>query len=136
MITIIAVILGAVLGSYLGPFGLLGGAIAGLSLSNAARSSYRTNHPKHGMFSAPHIPTGFNGMNTEKNIDAHTHSIDSFDESSIAKPTTINPTTGLPMISGDTTGVDVGGNLFGTSNDDLFSSPVDIGSDSMFDDNL
>jgi hypothetical protein len=39
---------------------------------------------------------------------------------SLSEPSYINPASGLPMVDDGIGGVDVGGNIFGTSSDDLF----------------
>ena len=58
----------------------------------------------------------------EFNLDAH-----STTASQAAGP--VNPATGLPMVSGDWTGIDVGGSPFGF---DLYSSaPTSLGGDSF-----
>ena len=52
----------------------------------------------------------------------------------IGSGTTINPASGLPMISGDTSGVDVGGNPYGMDDSDDFNNNSDnfINSDNDF----
>ncbi len=56
------------------------------------------------------------------------------DNGSMDTGTTINPASGLPMISGDTSGVDVGGNPYGMDKSVDFSNSGDssINSDSDF----
>ena len=56
------------------------------------------------------------------------------DNGSMDTGTTINPASGLPLISGDTGRVDVGGNPYGMDNSDDFSNSSDsfINSDSDF----
>ena len=55
----------------------------------------------------------------------------------IGSGTTINPASGLPMISGDTSGVDVEGNPFGMDDSDDFNNNSDsfnsFGNDDSFD---
>jgi hypothetical protein len=74
----------------------------------------------------------FNGFN---NDDDTADSIGSDDI--IGSGTTINPASGLPMISGDTSGVDVGGNPYGMDDSDDFSNSGDsfINSDNDFGNN-
>lgn len=43
----------------------------------------------------------------------------------------INPATGLPMVGDSMAGIDVGGNLYGTSSHDMFSTDHSFGSDSF-----
>lgn len=47
------------------------------------------------------------------------------DNESIDNGTTINPASGLPMINGDTSGIDVGGNPYGMDNSDDFNNSDD-----------
>jgi hypothetical protein len=56
------------------------------------------------------------------------------DNGSMDTDTTINPASGLPMISGDTSGVDVDGNPYGMDDSDDFNNNSDsfINSDSDF----
>lgn len=52
------------------------------------------------------------------NVCGMSNSIDAFDDIHSTSGCHINPATGLPMVD-DTCGVDVGGNPYGLSNDDL-----------------
>lgn len=45
-------------------------------------------------------------------------------DSTLQAGTCINPASGLPMISGDTSGIDVGGNVYGCNNDSFDSSSL------------
>lgn len=45
-------------------------------------------------------------------------------DSTLQTGTCINPASGLPMISGDTSGIDVGGNVYGCNNDSFDSSSL------------
>ena len=56
------------------------------------------------------------------------------DNGSMDTGATINPASGLPMISGDTSGVDVGGNPYGMDDSDDFNNNSDsfMNSDSDF----
>ncbi len=47
------------------------------------------------------------------------------DSGTIDSGTTINPASGLPMINGDTSGFDVGGNPYGMDNSDDFNNSDD-----------
>ncbi len=65
------------------------------------------------------------------------------DNGSMDIGTTINPASGLPMVNGDTSGVDVGGNPYGmdnsddfnNSNDSFMNSNDDIMNNDMFNNN-
>lgn len=50
------------------------------------------------------------------------------DDGFLAHSSCINPATGLPMISGNEAGFDVGGNPYGFSNEDIFTSSDGFGS--------
>lgn len=45
-------------------------------------------------------------------------------DSTLQTGTCINPASGLPMVSGDTSGIDVGGNVYGCNNDSFDSSSL------------
>ena len=67
----------------------------------------------------------FNWLGGLFNNDDDTIGINDSDDI-ISSGTTINPASGLPMISGDTSGVDVGGNPYGMDDSDDFNNNSDI----------
>ena len=75
----------------------------------------------------------FNWLGSLFNSDDDTIGINGSDDI-ISSDTTINPASGLPMISGDTSGVDVEGNPFGMDDSDDFNNNSDsfINSDNDF----
>jgi hypothetical protein len=74
----------------------------------------------------------FNWLSGLFNSDDDTIGINGSDNI-ISSDTTINPASGLPMISGDTSGVDVGGNPYGMDDsDDFNNSDSFINSDNDF----
>lgn len=75
-----------------------------------------------------HAGTGGGGM--PDLFENQMSTIDLFDNQTATTGMMVNPATGLPMI--EDTMIDVGGNVFGTSSEDTFSSSDSLSMDDSF----
>lgn len=139
MLTLICLIFGASIGSQYGNTGGVFGALLGLMLANSASAS--TQMPNTGLQADNTCLTESTSF-TDSGI-SHTGlelsdslSDSALEEISSTDSTWINPATGLPMIGEGTSGMDIGGNIFGAGSHDHFSATFDDAPDSISDENL
>ena len=139
MLTLICLIFGASIGSQFGIAGGFFGALLGLMVASSASAPRQM--PDTGL-EADDICLTDSTSFTDPGI-FHTglelspvSSDSALEEISSTDSTWINPATGLPMIGEGSSGMDIGGNIFGASSHDHFSSTFDDAPDSVFDDNL
>jgi hypothetical protein len=133
MIQLILLILGASVGGQFGTLGSIVGAFIGLALASPksqpesmAGSNNDTEITPNFSWLTDGIPSASSMSSCEPEgpglqMDLQDSLPDTTVEPlSLSEPTYINPASGLPMIDDGIGGVDVGGNIFGTSSDDHF----------------
>jgi hypothetical protein len=149
MAYIILIILGGSVGSQFGAAGGLIGVLIGLALAGSVSGSPEAASSCSEQFQdltwlTQNDDIGTTGISSLQ--DDYVFLDDSFPDDNasyittnhhpISEPTWTNPATGLPMTGEGISGLDVGSNVFGSSNNDLMSSTFDTTTDSLFDDNF
>ncbi len=139
MLTLICLIFGVSIGSQFGITGGIFGALLGLILANSASASWQI--PDTGLQANDECLEEFTSVTEAATTNIGVEISDPFSDSALEEisstdSTWINPATGLPMIGEGTSGMDIGGNIFGAGSHDHFSSAFDDAPDSILDDNL
>ncbi|SFE77113.1 hypothetical protein SAMN04487869_1173 [Marinobacter sp. DSM 26671] len=139
MLTLICLIFGASIGSQFGITGGVFGALLGLILANSTSASWQV--PDTGLQADNTCLTDFTSFTDSEISHTGLELSDPFSDSALEEisstdSTWINPATGLPMIGEGTSGMDIGGNIFGAGSHDHLSSAFDDAPDSILDDHL
>ncbi|MDY0208362.1 MAG: hypothetical protein RBR82_17330 [Pseudomonas sp.] len=130
MKSILGIIAGCILGSFLGPLGLIiGGGIGFIAFSSSVFSS------------EDNFSSGLDDSFVSSPGDAFSSDVDdpffsSSGDDFSSGISQINPATGLPMVGDSIGGIDVGGNPYGTDISDSISSGIDDSFGSSFDDSF